>query len=94
MEECFEGAEPFVEEADSSQVAPDAGTPSPKRLKFSDKGDADNAAETPPAEQPMDPLLTFIQVRSVSPMGQLEAELRQMEQAPRIIPGSNPIRQS
>ena len=67
MEECFEGAAPFVDEADSSQVIPDEGTPSAKRLKFS-VGDTLNAAKTPPAEQPMDTLPTPIQARSVSPM--------------------------
>ena len=38
MEEWFEGIEPFDDAADSSQLAPDAGTPSPKRLKLSEKG--------------------------------------------------------
>ena len=92
MEEPFEGTEPFQEEADSSQVAPDAGTPSPQRLKFSEKGDIENAAETPPAEStPMDPPSTFIQERSASSMAQVIAPLEaQVTATLGAVPHSGP----
>ena len=67
MQECFKHAAPFVDEADSSQVSPGEGTPPAKRLKLP-AGDSLHAAQTPPAEQPMDTLPTPIQARSASPM--------------------------
>ena len=76
MMESFEGAAPYVEAADSSQVAPGSGTPPPKRLKLSETGVLENAVETPPAEPaPTGPLPTLIQEGSGSSMEQVVASL-------------------